>query len=103
MVLYLGRIVELGDGEVVCSEPVHPYTQSLISAVPIPDPDVERSRTRLKLPGELPSPMDPKAALRFLPSRLSAGETDYVPKLSEVAPDHFVAEHDSLDFIMAKA
>ncbi|WP_170341312.1 ABC transporter ATP-binding protein [Ruegeria arenilitoris] len=103
MVLYLGRIVELGDGEVICANPVHPYTQSLISAVPIPDPDVERSRQRLKLPGELPSPMDPKAALRFLPSRLAAGQTDYVPALSEISPGHFVAEHDPLEAIMASA
>ncbi|MGV6804190.1 MAG: oligopeptide/dipeptide ABC transporter ATP-binding protein, partial [Ruegeria sp.] len=101
MVLYLGRIVELGDGEVICANPVHPYTQSLISAVPIPDPDVERSRQRLKLPGELPSPMDPKAALRFLPSRLAAGQADYVPPLTEVSPGHLVAEHDPLDAIMA--
>ncbi|WP_209507495.1 MULTISPECIES: ABC transporter ATP-binding protein [unclassified Ruegeria] len=101
MVLYLGRIVEMGDGEVICSEPIHPYTKSLISAVPIPDPDVERTRQRLKLPGELPSPLDPKAALRFLPSRLVNGHSDYVPKLQEVAPDHFVAEHDTLDSIMA--
>jgi peptide/nickel transport system ATP-binding protein len=47
--------------------------------------------------------MDPKAALRFLPSRLAAGENDYVPLLSEVKPNHFVAEHDPLEAIMAKA
>ncbi len=103
MVLYLGRIVELGDGEVICSEPVHPYTRSLISAVPIPDPDVERNRQRLKLPGELPSPMDPKAALRFLPSRLAAGQDDYVPQLDQVAPGHFVAEHDPLEEILNRS
>ncbi|MGI9369726.1 MAG: ABC transporter ATP-binding protein [Ruegeria sp.] len=102
MVLYLGRVVELGDGEVICSAPVHPYTKSLISAVPIPDPQVERSRQRIKLPGELPSPMDPKAALRFLPSRLDAGQADYVPKLSEIAPNHVVAEHDPLETILAR-
>jgi len=102
MVLYLGRIVELGDGEVICSQPLHPYTQSLISAVPIPDPEVERSRQRLKLPGELPSPLDPKAALRFLPSRLATGDEDYVPKLQEVGPNHMVAEHDPLDQIMGQ-
>ena len=101
MVLYLGRIVELGDGEVICSDPVHPYTKSLISAVPIPDPDVERSRKRLILPGDLPSPMDPKASLRFLPSRLSEGEAIYVPKLNEFKPGHYVAEHDPLDAIIA--
>jgi len=101
MVLYLGRVVEMGNGETVCSQPYHPYTKSLISAVPIPDPDVERTRSRIKLPGELPSPMDPRAALRFLPSRLAAGDSDYVPKLLEREPDHYVAEHDPLEEILA--
>ncbi|WP_425049614.1 dipeptide ABC transporter ATP-binding protein [Psychromarinibacter sp. S121] len=102
MVLYLGRIVELGDGETICGHPQHPYTRSLISAVPIPDPKVERSRERIRLPGELPSPLDPRASLRFLPSRLSAGQVDYVPELTEVEPGHFVAEHDPLEVIMAQ-
>lgn len=100
MVLYLGRVVELADGETICSQPLHPYTKSLISAVPIPDPDIERSRNRLKIPGELPSPLDPSAALRFLPSRLNTGEIGYIPKLQEINPAHFVAEHDPLDVIM---
>lgn len=103
MVLYLGRVVELGEAGVICSKPLHPYTQSLISAVPIPDPEVERSRKRIKLPGELPSPLDSKAALRFLPSQLNAGNVSYVPQLSEVAPGHYVAEHDPLETIMANA
>ena len=102
MVLYLGRIVEMGDAATICTEPRHPYTRSLISAVPIPDPKVERSRQRIRLPGELPSPLDPKASLRFLPSRLEGGQGDYVPKLQEVAPGHYVAEHDPLEDIMAR-
>ncbi|GGB09376.1 ABC transporter ATP-binding protein [Allosediminivita pacifica] len=102
MVLYLGRIVEMGDAATICTEPKHPYTRSLISAVPIPDPQVERSRKRIRLPGELPSPLDPKASLRFLPSRLEGGQGDYVPKLQEVAPGHYVAEHDPLEDIMAR-
>ncbi|MGJ8583350.1 MAG: ABC transporter ATP-binding protein [Marinosulfonomonas sp.] len=101
MVLYLGRVVELGEAELICSQPQHPYTQSLISAVPIPDPDVERSRKRIKIPGELPSPMEPRAALRFLPSKLQSGDDSYVPKLLEAGPEHYVAEHDSLEAIMA--
>jgi oligopeptide/dipeptide ABC transporter ATP-binding protein len=101
MVLYLGRVVELADAETICARPRHPYTQSLISAVPIPDPEAERSRQRIRLPGELPSPMDPRAALRFLPSRLAAGDTDYTPRLQEVAPGHLVAEHDPLERILA--
>ncbi len=101
MVLYLGRIVELADGETICSRPCHPYTQSLISAVPIPDPVIERTRARIRLPGELPSPLDPKAGLRFLPSKLREGQVDHVPELSEIAPGHFVAEHDSVEEIRA--
>ncbi|MCA0941355.1 oligopeptide ABC transporter ATP-binding protein OppD [Yangia mangrovi] len=100
MVLYLGRVVEMGDAETICAQPAHPYTQSLISAVPIPDPVAERARTRIRLPGELPSPLDAKAALRFLPSRLAAGDVDYVPQLDQIAPGHYVAEHDDLERIM---
>jgi len=103
MVLYLGRIVEMGAGETICATPQHPYTRALISAVPVPDPVQERARQRISLPGDLPSPLDPKAALRFLPSRLDAGELDYAPKLEEVEPGHWVAEHDPLEVILARA
>jgi oligopeptide/dipeptide ABC transporter ATP-binding protein len=101
MVIYLGRIVESGSSDQICSAPQHPYTQALISAVPVPDPAVERSRTHIHLPGELPSPLDPQAALRFLPTKVAEGELSYVPKLNEVSPGHFVAEHDPMDKIMA--
>ncbi|WP_172295500.1 ABC transporter ATP-binding protein [Pseudoruegeria sp. HB172150] len=101
MVLYLGRIVELADGETITKHPQHPYTKSLISAVPIPDPVAERTRQRIRLPGDLPSPLDPRAALRFLPSKLATGQVDYVPELQEVAPGHWVAEHDPLEEIIA--
>ncbi|WP_114283812.1 ABC transporter ATP-binding protein [Candidatus Halocynthiibacter alkanivorans] len=103
MVLYLGRVVELADRDVIYADPQHPYTQSLISAVPIPDPRIERARQRLKIPGELPSPLDPRAALRFLPSKLEAGMVDYVPRLMQPAPGHYVAEHDPLERIMQQA
>lgn len=99
MVVYLGRIVELADSTTICGSPQHPYTQALISAVPIPDPILERNRARIQLPGELPSPLDAKAALRFLPSKLKAGALDYVPQLNEISHGHFVAEHDSLQAI----
>jgi len=103
LVLYLGRAVEFADRDTIYEHARHPYTQSLISAVPVPDPRIERSRARIKLPGELPSPLDPGATLRFLPSRLDAGPRDYVPTLNEVAPGHFVAEHDTLEAIMSRA
>ncbi len=100
LVLYLGRAVELADRDTIYEHARHPYTRSLISAVPVPDPAIERTRRRIKLPGELPSPLDPKAALRFLPGRLRAGEFDHVPRFEEVAPGHWVAEHDSLEEIL---
>ena len=103
LVLYLGRAVEFAERDTIYDHAQHPYTKSLISAVPVPDPRIERTRQRIKLPGELPSPLDPGATLRFLPSKLAAGERNYVPKLQEVTPGHFVAEHDPLEQIMASA
>ena len=97
MVIYMGRIVELGKSSVICDQPKHPYTKALISAVPIPDPVIERQRKRIRLPGELPSATDSAAALRFMPSKIASGETNYIPVLREVTSGHFVAEHDSLD------
>ena len=100
MVIYLGRVVELGTSDVICNHPQHPYTQALISAVPIPDPAVERQRQRLRLPGELPSPTDPRSALRFMPGKLALKAYDYRPELQEISDGHFVAEHDSLESIL---
>ena len=95
MVLYLGRVVELAFQEEIFSNPIHPYTKTLIDAVPRPNPEFERQRQRVRLEGDLPSPMDPRAGLRFLKSRLSeTSEDQYRPLLVEVSPDHFVAEHD---------
>jgi len=96
MVLYLGRIVELADREEIYENPLHPYTRGLISAVPLPDPKLERSRTRIKLHGDLPSPLDSRAALTFLKSKVidDPDAEQYVPQLVEAMPGHFVAEHD---------
>ena len=96
LVLYLGRVVELADRDRLYSAPQHPYTKALLSAAPIPDPAIERHRKRLKLAGEPPSPMDPRAAFRFLPSRLPVDGSAPVlpPDLKEIAPGHLVAEFD---------
>ncbi|HRD27368.1 MAG TPA: dipeptide ABC transporter ATP-binding protein [Caulobacter sp.] len=96
MVLYLGRVMEQASREQIYGDARHPYTRALLSAAPIPDPKIERTRERVRLSGEPPSPMDPLAALRFLPSRLPARPTDpvYRPALEAVAPGHLVSEFD---------
>jgi peptide/nickel transport system ATP-binding protein len=94
MVLYLGRVVEMASRDELFANPRHPYTRALLSAVPSPDPVAERLRARVKLVGDLPSPLDPRASLRFMKSRLTDSAPYYRPQLLEVAPGHWVAEHD---------
>ncbi len=97
MVLYLGRVVEAASRDQIFADPKHPYTRALLSAVPSPDPVRERGRTHVRLHGDLPSPLDPAAGLRFMKSKLAKGEATYRPALVEVAPGHFVAEHDATE------
>jgi ABC-type oligopeptide transport system ATPase subunit len=96
MVLYLGRIVELADRDTIYEDPRHPYTRALISAVLLPDPVKVRARARVPLLAELPSPIDTRAALTYLPSKRidDPDAIQYVPRLIEVGPGHLVAEHD---------
>ncbi|MBL8788027.1 MAG: ATP-binding cassette domain-containing protein [Deltaproteobacteria bacterium] len=93
-VMYLGQIVELAAADAVYDTPLHPYTQALISAVPIPDPS-QRTRSRIRLEGEIPSPLNPPSGCRFHP-RCTYAETackTTEPPLTEVSPGRFVACH----------
>lgn len=92
-VLYLGKMMELGSSENVVDQPLHPYTQALVSAVPVPDP--ESKRTKDVISGEIPSPVDPPLGCRFHTRCPYAHErcTSEEPILVEVERNHFVACH----------
>lgn len=100
LVMYLGRVVELAEAGALFDDPRHPYTKQLISAVPVPDPAQERTRNRIRLKGELSSPLDPDARWRFMPSRRGSASP---PQLLEVSPGHHVAEHDPLESLVLSA
>lgn len=94
-VMYLGTMVELASSENLYAKPLHPYTQALLSAIPIPDPEVEQSRSRIMLEGDVPSPINPKPGCRFAPRCKYAKPvcSEVSPVFKEVEKDHFVACH----------
>ncbi len=96
-VMYLGMLCELADAETIYRQPAHPYTRSLIAAVPEPDPDAPRRELHL-VPGELPSPVNPPSGCRFRTRCPLASETcaAQVPQPREVARGHMVACHHPL-------
>ena len=94
-VMYLGNLVELADSDVLYQHPLHPYTKALLSAIPVPDPDIERQRNQIRLEGEVPSPMNPPAGCHFC-NRCSYAKEEcscQTPVMREVEPGHFVACH----------
>jgi len=95
-VMYLGRIVELAENALLYEQPMHPYTQALLSAVPIPDPVAEERRRPVVLTGDVPSPVEPPSGCHFH-ARCTAAREGLCdvdsPKLKEVRPEHWAACH----------
>lgn len=94
-VMYLGKMVELAESNELYSHPQHPYTQALLSAIPVPDPDLTENKKRIVLEGEIPSPIDPPPGCRFKGrcryAKPICSEQD--PELKDLGNGHFVACH----------
>ena len=94
-VMYLGCLVELADSYELCRHPIHPYTKTLLSAVPLPDPEKSRARQRILLEGDIPSPINPPSGCRFHTRCPYATDRcrQEMPVLKEYGPGHFGACH----------
>ena len=94
-VMYLGRIVEITNADEIYANPLHPYTVALLSAVPIPDPAVDRTRERIILAGDVPSPINPPRGCNFNPRCAQAMDIcrEEVPELRNIGGEHWVACH----------
>ncbi len=94
-VMYLGRMVEMGESDEIYNHPLHPYSQSLLSSVPVPDPKVARANKRIVLEGDIPSPLNAPSGCPFRTRCRYATEmcSESMPEFKEVKPGHFVACH----------
>ncbi|GHO91375.1 ABC transporter ATP-binding protein [Reticulibacter mediterranei] len=94
-VMYLGRVVELAQSASLYETPLHPYTQALLSAVPVPDPDIEARRKRIILEGDVPSPVNPPSGCNFHPRcwKAQAICREVIPPLEEKQSNHYAACH----------
>lgn len=94
-VMYLGHMMEMAESDELYSHPIHPYTKALLSAIPIPDPQIQRTRKRIMLEGDVPSPIDPKPGCRFVDRCSYAVDRcrKETPVLEEKSPKHFAACH----------
>src|SRR2546421_3057584 len=94
-VMYLGRVAELAKSEDLYEMPLHPYTQALLSAIPVPDPDIESKRKRIILEGDVPSPVNPPSGCNFHPRcwKAQAVCREVIPPLEEKQYNHYAACH----------
>lgn len=104
-VMYLGHIMEQAETEELFNNPLHPYTKALLSAIPIPDPEVQKSKHRILLTGDVPSPINPKPGCRFVERCAYAVDRCHheTPELLEISPGHRSACHRTIEIMEAKA
>ncbi len=103
-VMYLGHIMERAETQSLFDNPLHPYTKALLSAIPIPDPGIQKGKHRILLTGDVPSPIDPKPGCRFVDRCAYAVDRCHhdTPELIEVLPNHFSACHRTIEIMEAK-